>query len=66
MTPDQYAQWVCRGELPRHAKGGQIDLHTIDRALRGEQDSARRIALLKRVLEFGALRAPGIKQKDLR
>lgn len=50
MTETQYEEWVTCGRLPRDCKG-KVNLYIIERALRDESETSRRVALLKRVLE---------------
>jgi uncharacterized tellurite resistance protein B-like protein len=51
MTHDQYEEWVTAGRIPSKADG-RPDLYKIDRALKTELDSTRRIGLLKRLMEY--------------
>ena len=50
MTEQEYSEWVICGRPPTK-KDGRIDLYKIERALRDETDSKRRVDLLKRVVE---------------
>jgi hypothetical protein len=51
VTHDQYEEWVTCGRMPSKPDG-RPDLYKIDRALKTELDSTRRIGLLKRLMEW--------------
>lgn len=50
VTQEEYEEWCCAGRLPRK-RDGRVDFYAIDRALMLEQDTPKRILLLKRIQE---------------